>query len=77
MENILWALLWFAVLGGALGILLAIAGKFFEVKVDERIPQIMELLPGANCGGCGKSGCAAFAEAVVNGELAPGGCRAN
>ena len=77
MENILWAFLWFAVLGGVLGVLLAIAGKLFEVKVDERIPQIMELLPGANCGGCGKSGCAAFAEAVVKGELAPGACRAN
>ena len=43
----------FAALGLVFGIVLAIASKIFEVKVDERVPLIMECLLGANCGGCG------------------------
>ena len=58
-------------LGLLFGILLAIASKVFAVKVDERIPAITEKLPGANCGGCGYSGCAALAEAIVNGTAKP------
>ena len=33
-----------------------------------------EALPGANCGACGLAGCRAFAEAAVNGVVAPAGC---
>ena len=61
-------------LGLLFGILLAIASKVFAVKVDERIPAITEKLPGANCGGCGYSGCAALAEAIVNGTAKPNSC---
>ena len=64
----------FAALGLLFGILLAIAARVFAVKVDERIPQVLEHLPGANCGGCGRSGCAAMAEAIVNGEASPNAC---
>ena len=32
------------------------------------------MLPGANCGGCGYAGCAAYAEAVLNGEAPIGAC---
>jgi Na+-translocating ferredoxin:NAD+ oxidoreductase RNF subunit RnfB len=35
---------------------------------------VEEILPGANCGACGYAGCRAFAEAMVNGEMAPAGC---
>ena len=48
-------------LGLFFGIVLAIAAKAFAVKTDERIEAITELLPGANCGGCGYSGCAQLA----------------
>ena len=64
----------FAALGLVFGAILAIASKIFEVKVDERIPQITDALPGANCGGCGYSGCAALAEAIVKGEAKPNAC---
>lgn len=64
----------FAALGLLFGILLAIASRVFAVKVDKRIPQVLELLPGANCGGCGRSGCAAMAEAIVKGEASPNAC---
>ncbi len=74
LYNILYALLWFVLLGGLLGLALAFASKLFEVKVDERIPKIQEKLPGANCGGCGYAGCSALAEAIVKGEAKPSAC---
>lgn len=66
---------------GGLGILfgagLGYASKKFAVEVDERIPQVRDLLPGANCGGCGFAGCDAFAKAVVEGIVSPSGCSVN
>ena len=44
------------------------ANKTFHVKVDPRIEQAIEALPGANCGGCGYVGCSEYAEAVVAGK---------
>jgi len=67
------------ILGGAglvCGLLLAVAAKYLAVEVDERAEAITELLPGANCGGCGYAGCAAYAAAVVAGEAAPDCCSA-
>lgn len=60
--------------GLAFGIILAIAAKIFAVEQDERIDQVIEALPGANCGGCGYSGCAALAEAIVKGEASVNSC---
>ena len=39
--------------------------KKFQVFEDPRIDQIVDILPGANCGGCGFAGCKAFAEAFI------------
>ena len=64
----------FAGLGLFFGIVLAVASKLFAVKTDERIPMITDSLPGANCGGCGFSGCAALAEGIVNGKAACNAC---
>ena len=54
---------------GGLGLLfgagLAFASKKFAVEIDPRIEQILEDLPGANCGGCGYPGCSGYAEAIV------------
>lgn len=66
--SIVLAILSLGVLGLIFGILLGFASKAFEVKVDPKIPQIREVLPGANCGGCGYAGCDAYSEAVVSGE---------
>jgi len=65
-------------LGLLFGVILAIASKVFEVKVDPRVEQISEALPGANCGACGMPGCAGYADAIVHGgeavnKCAPGG----
>ncbi len=63
---------------GALGLFfglgLAYAAKKFAVKVDPKIEQIIESLPGANCGACGQPGCSAYAEAVVSGKVPPNKC---
>lgn len=46
------------------GVLYVVAARF-RVEEDPRIDQVEKLLPGANCGGCGQTGCRAFAEAFV------------
>ncbi|MBQ8356537.1 MAG: RnfABCDGE type electron transport complex subunit B [Clostridia bacterium] len=63
-----------AALGAFFGILLAIASRAFAVKVDERVPLVRDALPGANCGGCGYSGCDALAAAIVEGKAPCGAC---
>ena len=50
----------------AAAILYACSTKF-AVKEDPRIPQVLDLLPGANCGGCGYPGCSGMADALVKG----------
>lgn len=65
-------------LGLVFGLILAIASKLFEVKIDPRVEEILNVLPGANCGACGKAGCAGYAAMIVNGgeavnKCAPGG----
>lgn len=41
--------------------------KKFAVYEDPRLAQVSELLPGANCGGCGFPGCSGMADALVKG----------
>jgi len=62
------------VLALAFGALLAVAHRFFRVRVDPRQAKIEQVLPGSNCGSCGYGGCAAYAEAVANGEAPPDQC---
>jgi Na+-translocating ferredoxin:NAD+ oxidoreductase RNF subunit RnfB len=56
----------------SLGVLLAVVLYFvaqkFKVFEDPRIDEVVEILPGANCGGCGYAGCRAFAEALVKND---------
>ena len=72
--NILFAFLAFLVISGILGVVLAVASKVFAVETDERAEKINELLPGANCGGCGYTGCAALAEAILSGKAPVNAC---
>ena len=74
MNNILIAGGVVAVIGLIFGVLLGIASKIFAVEQDEKLPLILEVLPGANCGGCGFAGCSQFANAVISGEAKAGGC---
>ena len=74
MTAILIAVAVVSVLGLIIGLLLGVAGKKFEVEVDERITQVREYMAGSNCGGCGFAGCDACAEAIVAGKAAPTAC---
>ncbi len=63
---------------GALGFLfsvgLAVAYQKLKVEEDPKVEKISEILPQANCGACGYSGCHAFAQAVAAGKAEPAGC---
>ncbi len=61
-------------IGTAAGIGLGIAAWVFRVDEDPRIKGVLDMLPGANCGGCGFAGCAACAEAIVAGNASPNAC---
>jgi len=63
---------------GLLGLLFSIGLSFayqkLKVEEDPKVEAISEVLPQANCGGCGYSGCRAFAEAVAKGKAETTGC---
>lgn len=61
-------------MGIIFGALLGFASKIFAVKTDERVPKIVDVLPGANCGGCGFAGCSAYANALVKGGVRTNMC---
>ena len=75
--NILYAVLILTVLGGVFGLVLSIASKVFEVKSDPRLAEILDSLPGANCGGCGYAGCAGCAAAILEGKAPVNACPSN
>lgn len=52
-------------LGLVASVLLAVAAKIFFVKENPKVEAALEILPGANCGGCGFAGCEGYAKAVV------------
>ena len=65
MNVILIAVIVLGGIGLVAALILFLAGKKFAVHEDERIGKVAEVLPGANCGGCGFPGCSGFAGACV------------
>ncbi len=63
-------------LGLFFGLVIAFASKKFAVAEDLRIKEVLERLPGANCGACGMAGCARFAEAIIKTEASIDNCKA-
>ena len=66
-----------AVLGGVatvFGAAISMVNARFRVWEDPRIDQVRDLLPGADCGACGRAGCRAFAQAVIGGSAVPAEC---
>jgi len=74
MGEILIAVLIISGLGLVFGIGLSYASRVFAVKIDERVVQIREVLPGANCGACGFTGCDGYAGAIVEGRAPTNAC---
>ena len=67
MNFILIAVIVLGAIGLVAALVLFAASKKFAVYEDPRIAQVSELLPGANCGGCGFAGCGGMADALVKG----------
>jgi len=68
------ALLLMLGLGGVSGVILGIASKVFYVWEDPRISEVENCMAGANCGGCGFTGCGACAAAIVEGRAPVSAC---
>ena len=65
MNVILIAVIVLGLVGLISAVVLFVASKKFAVYEDPRIKQVGEVLPQANCGGCGYPGCSGFAAACV------------
>lgn len=74
MNTILIAVLVVGAIGLVVAVVLSLASVFFAVPVDEKVEKLSEILPGANCGACGYSGCSGYASAMAKGEAQPGQC---
>ena len=76
MQTVIIAIVVLAALGAIFGLVLAFAAKAFAVEKDPREEAIAEVLPGANCGGCGFPGCGGYAAAVAAGKAPVNACAA-
>lgn len=74
MNEILLAILIVAGIGLVAGLGLAVASVIMAVPKDEKAEAVLAVLPGANCGACGFSGCSGYAAALAKGEAVPGLC---
>ena len=72
--EILRAVILLGAMGLIFGLILDFASKKFAVEVDPREEEILGVLPGANCGGCGFPGCGGCAAAIVKGEAPINAC---
>lgn len=72
MSPILTSILVLGATGLILGLVLYFVARKFNVEENPEIKQIEELLPGANCGGCGYPGCAGFAQACAKSDSLEG-----
>ena len=69
MNEILTAVIPVVIIGAICAVVLAVASKIMAVKENEKIPEIRECLPGANCGACGFAGCDGYAKALAENEV--------
>jgi RnfABCDGE-type electron transport complex B subunit len=64
-DSILYSVLLLASLGVTAAMVLYVVSKKFYVYENPLIAEVEDLLPAANCAGCGSPGCKAFAEKLV------------
>lgn len=74
MNPVILAVLTVGFIGLIVGLVLAIASALMSVPRDEKAQALLALLPGANCGACGYSGCSGYANALSKGTAKPGLC---
>ena len=57
MKILFYSLLILSLLGALSGLLISFLSDILKVEEDEKVDIVLKLLPGYNCGACGKSGC--------------------
>lgn len=67
-DSVLYSVLLLVSLGTVSAVVLYFVSKKFYVYENPLIAEVDELLPQANCAGCGSPGCKSFAEKLVNSE---------
>ena len=72
--NVVTAIASISGLGVVFGGFLGYASKIFAVEEDPKVGEIMGVLPGANCGGCGFPGCSGCATAIAEGKAPVNAC---
>lgn len=68
-EIILYSISTLVAIGTVVGVGLSFAAKRFKVVSNPKKDEILDVLPGANCGACGFVGCEQYAEAIVEKEV--------
>ncbi len=68
MDIILISVIVLGTIGLISGLILYFTAQKFKVYEDPKIDLIEEILPSANCGGCGYPGCRNFAEACATAD---------
>ncbi|MEA3444543.1 MAG: RnfABCDGE type electron transport complex subunit B [Bacteroidota bacterium] len=66
--TVIFTIISLSAIGVVAATILYFVAQKFKVFEDPRIDEVDEVLPGANCGGCGYPGCRGFAEACVKAE---------
>jgi len=62
------------ILAVVMGWILGWANVAFRVETDPKVTELLEVLPGANCGACGYAGCSEYAAKLASGAAKPGAC---
>ncbi len=68
MAVILYSAALMGTLGFAFGLFLSYVSEKFKVEESPIVKEILEALPGINCGACGYPGCEGYAKAIVKGD---------
>ncbi|MEZ4840476.1 MAG: Fe-S cluster domain-containing protein [Flavobacteriaceae bacterium] len=66
--SVLYSAILLSSIGVVAAVVLFVVSKKFYVYEDPKISEVEDILPSANCGGCGSPGCRAFAERLVGSE---------
>ena len=67
-ETVIFPIISLSAIGIVAAMILFFIAQKFKVFEDPKIDEVEEVLPSANCGGCGFPGCRNFAEACVKAE---------
>ncbi len=74
MQTIFFTLFLLGSISLLAGVILSVVNLFLKDKQNNLSEQILEILPGANCGACGFSSCEEYAKALANKKSRIGLC---